>query len=346
MKYYIHHLNDLSGSPLILRERLNAIHFRADTTLVTNHTEGFLSSWSGLTVRFNYVKHPNVILRFLSLTTWYVRVAFYLLLNLRSGDELIISTMISSPLLFVIICRQGISAEIMVNEIYFRVPLWRMLGLYMARSPKVQKIYLSRFVEVNWSFGQPSRIVYPLLRQELIQLSDMTPVRPKNRNRLKFFMVCSQIEAKGYRLFIDVAKHFASQGAQHTFHLYLSGGSGQFEYDYPASSLPPNIHVIFNDPSPNIFLHKDIFLGLTNPTLWLETFGLTFAEAMMMSNIVVVPNKGAHLEYIEDGLTGFLFQIYSVAGIVAQIERVLSHNNLEILAQKSRQSIRRFYGVE
>jgi glycosyltransferase involved in cell wall biosynthesis len=280
------------------------------------------------------------------LSIWYLKVVAYLLRHLAAGDRLTVSTLISSPLLAVILFRRDIRAEILINEIFFRVPIWRSLGLWMVRSTRVHKIYLSRFVEDRWAFGSPSEIVYPTLRHDLIALSDAVgPSSPKDRDRLKFFLVGSQIEAKGYRLFIEIARHYASVGAGHSFQLYLSGSSARFSVDYPDASLPVNLTVHFNDSSPGIFAGKDVFLGLTNPDLWLETFGQTFAEAMMMGNIVVVPDKGAQREYIVDCVSGFMFKDYSVAGIVAQIDIIMEHAELDALAAAARHAIRSFYGL-
>jgi glycosyltransferase involved in cell wall biosynthesis len=346
MRYCLQHLNDLSGSPLILRERLDAMPADEPVTLITNQTQGFLSGWTGPTVRFRYVKHDGRVLRFLSLTAWYLKAGAWLLWHLKPGDSLTASTLISSPLLALIRLRRGVDAELMVNEIFFRVPVWREIGLRMARSPRVLKTYLSRFVEQTWGFGEPSRIIYPKLRRELVALSDATPIPPKDRDCLRFFLVGSQIEAKGYRLFIEIARHFAALGARHRFHLFLAGNPDRFAADYPRESLPANLTVTFNDSSPAIFAGQDIFLGLTNTALWLETFGQTFAEAMMMGNIVIVPDKGAQLEYVEDGMSGFLFREHSVAGVLEQVDRVLVHGDLDNLAAQARRSIRSFYGLD
>lgn len=346
MLYFLQHLNDLSGSPLILHERLDSMPADAKVTLVTNQSKGFLSDWQGPTVRFRYVKHDGKVLRFLSLTLWYLQVGLWLLWKLRRGDGLVASTLISSPLLAVILFRRGVSAEVMINEIFFRVPVWRALGLHMARSPRVMKTYLSRFVEDAWGFGAPSRIVYPKLRRDLVALSDTTPIAPKDPASLKFFLVGSQIEAKGYRLFIELARHYAGRGATHRFHLYLAGNPDRFADEYPAHTLPANLHVTFNNASPAIFAGHDIFLGLTNTALWVETFGQTFAEAMMMGNIVIVPDKGAQLEYVEDGVSGFLFREHTVAGVLEQIDRVLAQGDLRGQADRARRAIRDFYALD
>ena len=99
MRYCLQHLNDLSGSPLILRERLDAMPADEPVTLITNQTQGFLSGWTGPTVRFRYVKHDGRVLRFLSLTAWYLKAGAWLLWHLKPGDSLTASTLISSPLL-------------------------------------------------------------------------------------------------------------------------------------------------------------------------------------------------------------------------------------------------------
>jgi glycosyltransferase involved in cell wall biosynthesis len=347
MHYFIQHLNDLSGSPLVLRGRLDALPPGAPAILLTNQTEGFLSGWPGEVVRIPYVKHAGRIPRFLSLSLWYLRTMAWLLFRLRAGDQVTLSTLISSPLLSVILLRRDVRAEILVNEIFFRVPLWRTLGLRLARSPRVMKICLSRFVQTHWRFREPCRIIYPTLRPELIARAEARgEIAPKDRNRLTFFLVGSMIEAKGYRLFIEVARHYQALGAAHRFQLYLSGDPARFAAEYPAEQLPANLGIEFNNSDVGIFEEKDIFLGLTNTDLWLETFGQTFAEAMMMGNIVIVPDKGAQLEYVEDGVSGFMFREHSVAGVLAQIDRVLAHEDLNALAAQARRSICNFYGLD
>ena len=69
-------------------------------------------------------------------------------------------------------------------------------------------------------------------------------------------------------------------------------------------------------------------------------------EAMMMGNIVIVPDKGAQLEYVEDGMSGFLFREHSVAGVLVAIQNILDHEDLDRLAIESRHRIRKFYGAE
>jgi glycosyltransferase involved in cell wall biosynthesis len=316
----------------------------SDVTLITNQGQGFLSTWTGRKVTITYTKHDSKALRFLSLSGWYLQTLWFLLIHLKRGDILVLSTLISSPLLAVRLLRPVAQVRLLVNEVYFRVPLWRWIGLRLARSEGVLKCYLSHFVRDAWGFPGPYDIVYPKLRQELLTAADgLDWSRSINSKSLKFFLVASHIEAKGYKLFIEIARHFEQLENDHRFHLYLSGSKARFDTEFPSGSMPANLDVNFNSASPQIFMGHDVFLGLTNPDLWIETFGLTFAEAMMMGNIIIIPPVGAQLEYVTDGDNGFVFRDYSLAGILEQITRILDHNNLNTLGNRARQSILNFY---
>lgn len=341
MIYYVHHLNDLSGSPLILLNRLKHEAEPNSAILVTNQSHGFLSDWQGAAKTFSYIKHKIKILRFASLSIWYLRVTLYLLVSLKKGDKVVISTLISSPLLIVPILKESVMCELMVNEVFFRVPLWRNLGLKCANSAKVKKSYLSKFVRDSWGFNGPSTIKYPKLREELVALATSKNRKPFDVKALNFFLVGSLIEAKGYKLFIQLARHFENN-SHHSFKLYLNGNPESFEQEFPKHALPNNLQIEFNNSSPEIFADHDIFLGLTNPSLWVETFGQTFAEAMIFANIVVIPPVGAQLEYIKDGLTGFVFDEFSMNGVLTQIERIQNHEDLFQLALETQSSMSKF----
>lgn len=326
---------------------MKALPAGSDVTLITNQGRGFLSNWTGRKVIICYKKHDAKALRFLSLSGWYLQTLWFLLIHLKRGDILVLSTLISSPLLAVRMLRPVEQVRLLVNEVYFRVPFWRWIGLRLARSEGVQKCYLSQFVRDAWNFPGPYKIAYPPLRQELLAAADDVDMsRSINPKSLKFFLVASHIEAKGYKLFIDIARHFEQLDNGHRFNLYLSGSKARFDTEFPSGDLPANLDVKFNCASPHIFMGHDIFLGLTNPNLWIETFGLTFAEAMIMGNIIVVPPVGAQLEYVNDSDNGFVFRDYSLAGILEQITRILEHNNLQTMGNQARQSMLNFYATQ
>ena len=343
MRYCIHHLNDFSGSPLILRERMNAMLAHGPVTLITNRDVGFLSTWPGTKIEFSYFKHQDPVRRFISLSYWYIQVGIYLLQHAEPGDSITLSTLISSPLILIRSIKAGLYIEIFVNEVFFRVPIWRWIGLTAINSSCVNKIYLSRFVQDKWSFAGPSAVVYPSLRQSIIDLAtEQQSPRPADPSGLRFLLVCSQIDAKGYRLFIEIARHFEKIGGTHSFTLYLSGSEDRFISDYPSTNLPNNLSVFFNNTSAEIFFGHDVFLGLTDPAAWIETFGQTFAEAMVAGNITIVPPVGAQLEYLRDGDNGLVFSEYTLRGLLAQVDRIMALPDLNQMKARARSSMLAF----
>ncbi len=338
--YYVHHLNDYSGSPSILYNRV-AKNASKNTILVTNFDNGFLSDFHGRVVRFPYVKHDNLALRMISLTAWYLLVFGYLLYSLRKGDKLYISTLVSSPLLLSGIIRNGIEIILAVNEIKFGIPAWSLMGLALANNRQVKKEYLSTYVKEYWNFKGPSTVCYPLLRPRFYQLVKEAPrhdlkIDPRSLN---IYTVSSQAAGKGFDLFIEIARKAHSIGLVYKFTLYISGSPTSFYHRFDKNTLPSNLSIFFNVTDELICWRHDIFLGLTDPSIWVETFGLTFAEAMIASNLVFVPHIGAHLEYVKDGVNGFLIKDRSPLAIINELDRVVSDCNIEDIRANACSSI-------
>lgn len=322
---------------------MQAMADQGPVTLITNDGTGFLSDWDGPTVRFSYTKHSNPFARFASISAWYIKVLLYLSRALKSADKLILSTLISSPLLLLLYFKRCSSVDVFVNEVFFRIPAWRRIGLTAINRKDVRKIYLSKFVQDTWNFRGPSTIIYPSLRQSIVDRALQDTQAPSlDPAKVRFFLVCSQIPAKGYRLFIEIAKAFERNNAQHVFTLYMSGSHEKFSKEYPSETLPKNITVCFNETGPEIFFGHDIFLGLTNPAEWIETFGQTFAEAMVAGNITIAPPVGAQIEYLHDGDNGFVFGEYTAESLLRQIEYLLAMPDLALLKARARSSMLAF----
>jgi hypothetical protein len=340
ISYYVHHLNDFSGSPSILNDRV--ICSEADIKIViTNQSLGFLSGEGYLKVVFSYKKHTLYFLRMLSLTSWYFKVFLYLLLVVKRGDSIHFSTLIASPLLLVGKLKKGVQLELAINEVKFQIPMWSFLGLCLANSPVVTKIYLSRYVSNYWRLKGPSRVCYPRLRPIFYEYAVNFKRKDLQIDKSSFdvFTVCSQAPGKGYSMFIEIARLCYSLGLNHIFTLYLSGSRRAFAEKYKTSSLPGNLVVLFDVNDASIFWNHQIFLGLTDPLLWKETFGLTFAEAMISENLVILPSEGAHLEYLQEGVNGFSTQKYDASVILRQLNAIIELRDIVRIRQQARQTI-------
>ena len=68
-------------------------------------------------------------------------------------------------------------------------------------------------------------------------------------------------------------------------------------------------------------------LNLSNPFVWVETFGMTILEAMAYGVPSIVPNVGGPIELIEDGYNGFCVDVTDAKVVVEKIKEVLESDN-------------------
>lgn len=344
MEYWVHHLNDYSGSPLVMAQRMNSKSLIDHITLVTNSGNGFLSGWTGPKVELPYQKSHNRFVRFIRLSYWYLACIWYLWKHVHHGDKIVISTIINTPVLLIRCFVGGLNAEIHIHEVYFRVPLWNSLGLRLANHKDVHTIYNSRFSMDFWSFKGSGEVAYPRLRNFFNQQAVINTVPNFDMNRLKIFTVLSLIPYKGYRLFLELATSCLRLRPGYEFTLYVAGIPAEFYAEYPIHKLPPNLKLHFNNTDPEIYLDQHIFLGLTNPSILLEAFGQTIAEAMCTGNIVIASGQGGYLEFMENEHNAILLEEYSVQGILRAIDS-LDLTRAIAISQKAKQRMCEFYSL-
>jgi len=71
-----------------------------------------------------------------------------------------------------------------------------------------------------------------------------------------------------------------------------------------------------------------------------ESFGMTIAEAMARGCAVVVPSYGPFLEFVEDGVSGYLYKAGSVIDAVEKANTLISDSRLrDSYGQKARETI-------
>lgn len=80
--------------------------------------------------------------------------------------------------------------------------------------------------------------------------------------------------------------------------------------------------------------NASLVLNLSNPHLFIETFGLTAIEAMSCALPVIVPTEGGIAEMVEDGRNGFHINCYEVDRMKETITKILSDKQLYISMAK------------
>lgn len=261
----------------------------------------------------------------------------YLLVNVKKGDVIVASTVINWPV--VALLKNRAECQIFLNEIRYNIPLLRHVVRKALSNRKIEKIYLSKFVENHWALSGPHKVQYPRLRKEIVEAAKL--FRPASLDKLTCIgLVGSFIPAKGYEMFIELSRLDVLKRYQ--FRLCLSGDESRFRSFFPRASLPDNLTVIFNQTGPEVFSGIDIFLGLTDPAKWVETFGMTFAEAMLFRAIPVVPQIGAQTEYIHHGVNGFYFCEYEKESILEIIYQIENLKNVGRFRERLPSTVERF----
>ncbi|MBR1981983.1 MAG: glycosyltransferase family 4 protein [Akkermansia sp.] len=93
--------------------------------------------------------------------------------------------------------------------------------------------------------------------------------------------------------------------------------------------LPPNLTVYPRQADVKPFYERAaVVLNLSNPRLFIETFGMTALEAMTAGLPVIVPPVGGIAEIVEPGVTGYHADVMELNAIAAYIQILQENENL------------------
>lgn len=305
MHYFVHHLNDLSGSPKILGDKIRKYKSSGEEVfLVTNQSEGFLSGLDVSLVKLSYSKSSYKFITLLYLLWFHLRVGLFLYKNVKEGDFVHVNTLVNSPLVILkLFCRCQFLIHIMEVSLKPKIYLNLML-FFAARFDGI--VCLSQFVVLRLNLSQRRYVVtYPYLGDEILMKGDVarssssiSGIDPKN-----ILMISSMVWFKGYKKFIELAACLP----QFKFTLVLNGS--QTAFDDAQLQIPKNVTVMFNVKNvTDVYAGADLVVSLTDRKGWVETYALTLAEALAFGIPVISPNIGAQLEYLREGFNSILLR--------------------------------------
>lgn len=306
MHIFIHLLNDFSGSPRIINEKIGCYRqLGVDCFVITGGTGGFIRTDNVPHHIVSYEKQANMLIWILLLIWWHVRT-FILVLRLAGETDVVhCNTMLTAPHLLAAKLK-GATAVSHIMETRVSPALHKRLMTDFVRRFADRLIYLSVYVESTLRddiHGVPFRITYPCVDPEILRNAMQQPAKAKNGESFTIGLICSLIWFKGYREFIRLA----ALCPNYRFVLVLNGTSEAFYREFKAENLPPNLVMHFSLKDVSVALAEmDILLSLTQRTGWVETFGLTLIEALTFGVPVIAPNIGAPTEFIQHGTNGYL----------------------------------------
>lgn len=343
MHIFIHLLNDFSGSPRIINEKIACYRrLGADCFVVTNGDQGFIQVENYPHRLVPYEKHPNALIWALRLLVWHLRT-FLLVLRLADrGNVVHGSTLLTAPHLLAARIK-GARTVSHIMETKVSPAIHKSLMFALVRHFADRLVYLSAYVETALGSqfrGQPYRITYPCIDQAILDGASGQRDVPVASTPFTVGLICSLIWHKGYAEFIKLA----TLCPDYRFLLVINGQPANFHSEFPADQLPANLVLHFNLKNVSATLARlDVLLSLTKREGWIETFGLTLIEAMAFGKPVIAPAIGAPNEFIEDGCNGYLVNEADLEHIAALL-RSMHTDSVSYLrmSEAARETSRRF----
>ncbi|MEO0474081.1 MAG: glycosyltransferase family 4 protein, partial [Bacteroidota bacterium] len=219
-----------------------------------------------------------------------------------------------------------------VHEIGFQPAAFTHLLLGVMKLTASKLIYVSHYLaDVHQRKGE---VIHNALTDDFFN-------RPEEKQhaknaRLQILMICSLKKEKGIFDFIQLARSMSGMD----FHLLIGSSQTDIDLFLAGENIPGNLAVYpaHNDVHP-FYQKADVLLNLSHPDGWIETFGLTIAEAQAYGLPAIVPPIGGPLEVISEGEDGFAMDVADFAQIQAKLS-LLDQNReqLNLMAQKARQN--------
>ena len=310
MIVFCHLLNDSSGSPRVLRGAIDALGGAeaGHQLYVGSQGRGVLES-AGLPTRRYWYRRGRF--RLVTLFTFLLsQILLYRRLN-RAKDippDAVVYVNTLLPFGAALWARRhGRRVVIHVHELSISpAPLRRFL-VAMARRTADLLIYVSRDHLSRLPISGPPAVVLPNPVDPALQArGEATPYAPRRSGRFEVLMLASPRDFKGVPEFMRLARALAGR-PDIAFTLVLNADAAEIAR-YIGALDPPHtvqVHPRTEDPA-GFYAHADLVVNLSRVDLWIETFGLTLAEAMSFGVPVIAPPVGGPAELVSEGRDGFL----------------------------------------
>jgi glycosyltransferase involved in cell wall biosynthesis len=320
MIVFCHLLNDRSGSPVVLRATLEVLDAQADGLLyVGSQGRGVLEEANVPTHRFWYRRSRH---RIVTLFTYFAsQLALYQALS-RARDIPHDATVFVNTLLpFGAMLwgrRTGRRVVVHVHEVSITPGPLRQFLTRCARRCAALLIYVSEDHRARLPIdGPPSRIVSNPVSPELAARA--RTYSPRRCEVFNVLMLASLRGYKGVEEFMALAATLR-QRKDIAFILVLNAEPAESAAFAARFQEVPNVTIYPRTGDPAHFYEvADLVLNLARVDQWIETFGLTLAEAMTFGIPVIAPPIGGPAEIVTHGCEGYCIDSRDSAALRAAV---------------------------
>lgn len=296
--WIFHLLNDFSGSPLVLRNSILSLKTKANITVCTSDTSGFLSGIEGVNyVNLNYVWNANKMITLLNFAKVQWQLFWCIIFNRNQIDIIYVNTLLPfGAALAGKICSKKVIYHLHEPQVSPKV-LFRFL-IFVCKTTSANVIFVSKFMRDRFAnLNRKGKVVYNVLSEKFIRLVSLQ----NQGNRHTVLMLCSFKEYKGVYDFVELAR----LNPQLKFELVLNSDLNAIRPIIDLSNDLENITVYPSSTDVHQFYNKaKVVLNLSHPDQWVESFGMTILEAMAYGLPCIVPEVGGVTELVSED-TGY-----------------------------------------
>jgi len=303
---FCHLLNDRSGSPAVLRSTLDALGAQEDGVLyVGSQGRGVLEGCGVATRRYWYRRSRY---RIVTLFTYLLsQIALYRALSRARDIPADAVVFVNTLLPFGAMLwgrRTGRKVIVHVHEVSITPGLLRRFLTGCAGRCADQLLYVSQDHRARLPIDGPPARILPNPVSPALAARAAEHVRHRD-GPFNVLMLASLRGYKGIEEFMALAKALSTR-RDIAFTLVLNAENAEVKAFAArhADATNVTIHPRTDDPA-SFYERADLVVNLARVDQWIETFGLTLAEAMTFGLPVIAPPVGGPAEVVTHGQEGY-----------------------------------------
>lgn len=312
----VHLLNDYSGSPLVLKQSIEAlVKTGYEITLHTSKGPGFLSNIKN--VKTVYLPYSWSKLKIVTLINFlYCQLLLFIKLfaTLKKADIVYINSLL--PFGAAIAAKlRGCKVVYHIHEVSIKPARLKSLLIAAANYSASKGIFVSNDVKMQTGFTKPCRVIYNALPHDFMQQADNCAFET-DANNFNVVMACSLKAYKGVFEFVACAERLTA----YKFILVLNATKADIKGFFKNTKLPKNLVLYSSQKNMHPFYSKaNVVLNLSRPDEWIETFGMTILEAMYYKKPVIIPPVGGVTELVKHCVEGYRVDSSNINELCARI---------------------------
>lgn len=332
MIIFVHLLNDMSGSPRVLRSAIAALAPRAAGArlFVGSGGSGLLDDTGIQTERYWYHRTRWRILTLVSYLT--SQIVLYRKLSRAKDIPADAIVYVNTLLPFGAALwgrRTGRRVVYHLHEVSVSPGLLRRFLTGVAARTASQLIYVSDDHRRRLPIPRvPVQTIPNAIDDRLLASAAQSAYEPRRDGVFNVLMLASLRPYKGIAEFIALAAGLSDQ-SDLRFELVLNEDESAVSKFFSGNPAPANVtvHARTGDPTAH-YNRASLVLNLSRPDQWIETFGLSLIEAMAFGIPVIAPPIGGPLEIMTDGQEGFLVDCRDSATLRERVLRLADDQDL------------------